>query len=115
MAISPQVPDHSLSTAQKNELVFPVLSDASLAAAEAFGIVFTLPPQLVELYAKAGHDLPVINGNGAWALPLPATYVIDADGRIAFAHVQADYRTRAEPAEVLAAVRLAIPAFSARQ
>lgn len=103
-AISPQTPDASLSTAEKNVLAFPVLSDSSLAAAEAFGIAFTLPPALVALYRAAGTELPQLNGNGQWALPLPATYVVGRDGRIVFAHIEADYRERAEPAAVLAAV-----------
>jgi peroxiredoxin len=106
-AISPQTPDNSLSTAQKNELAFPVLSDSSLAAAEAFGVAFTLPPELVDLYGQVGNDLPVLNGNGQWTLPLPATYVIDRDGRIVFAHIEADYRERAEPADVMRAVQAA--------
>jgi peroxiredoxin len=104
VAISPQTPDNSLSTAEKNDLAYPVLSDSSLAAAEAFGVAFTLPPELIELYGRVGNDLPVLNGNGHWALPLPATYVIDRDGRIVFAHIEADYRERAEPAQVLQAV-----------
>lgn len=102
VAISPQTPDHSLSTAQKNELAFPVLSDSTLAAAEGFGIAFDLSDELVALYAKVGNDLPTLNGNGRWALPVPATFVIDARGVITEAHVDADYRHRAEPAEVLA-------------
>ncbi len=101
VAISPQTPDNSLSTAEKNALAFPVLSDSDLAASEAFGVAFELPPALVELYAKVGNDLPTLNGNGRWVLPVPATYVIGRDGRIAQAHVEADYRERAEPAEVL--------------
>lgn len=104
VAVSPQTPDSSLSTAQKNELAFPVLSDSALQAATAFGVAFEMPPALVELYSRAGNDLPVLNGNGRWVLPVPATYVIDRDGRIAYAHVDADYRDRAEPADVLAAV-----------
>jgi peroxiredoxin len=107
VAISPQTPDNSLSTAEKNELAFPVLSDSSLVAADAFGITFQLPPELVDLYGSVGNDLPSINGNGQWALPVPATYVIDRWGKIAFAHVDVDYRRRAEPAEVLAAVERA--------
>jgi peroxiredoxin len=107
VAISPQTPDHSLSTAEKNELAFPVLSDSQLLAAEAFGVAFTLSPELVELYSSVGNDLPMINGNGRWVLPMPATYVISRDGRIFFAHVEADYRERAEPADVLAAVERA--------
>ncbi len=104
VAVSPQTPDNSLSTAEKNELAFPVLSDSALQAATAFGVAFEMPSELIELYSKVGNDLPVLNGNGRWVLPVPATYVIDRKGRIAFAHVEADYRERAEPGDVLAAV-----------
>ena len=106
VAISPQTPDNSLSTAEKNDLAFPVLSDSNLAAARAFGIAFTLSSELVDLYAKAGNDLPTLNGNGEWVLPIPATYLIDASGRVALAHVEADYRQRAEPMQVLETLRL---------
>lgn len=101
IAISPQLPDNSLNTSQKNELAYPVLSDSSLAAANAFGIAFELPPELVELYSKAGNDLPTLNGNGQWVLPIPATFVFDAAGNLVFQHVESDYRQRAEPAQVI--------------
>ena len=107
VAISPQTPDNSLSTSEKNELAFPVLSDGRLAAAHAFGIAFTLSAELVALYSQVGNDLPTLNGNGQWVLPLPATYVIDRDGVISYAHVQADYRLRAEPQDVLDQLRVA--------
>ncbi len=105
VAISPQTPDNSLSTAEKNALAFPVLSDSDLAAAHGFGIAFTLPPELVDLYSAVGNKLPELNGNGQWVLPVPATFVIDTSGVIQFAHVEADYRERAEPGDVLAVVR----------
>ena len=104
VAISPQTPDNSLSTAEKNELAFPVLSDSKLDAAQGFGVAFEMPQPLIDLYSQVGNDLPVLNGNGRWVLPLPATYVIGRDGRVLFAHIEADYRMRAEPAEVLAAI-----------
>jgi peroxiredoxin len=105
VAISPQTPDNSLSTVEKNALAFPVLSDSELVAANAFGIAFTLPSELADLYRSVGNDLPAINGNGKWTLPIPATFVIHPNGVIQFAHVEADYRERAEPAEVMTAVR----------
>ena len=80
------------------------MSDSSLELANAFGIAFTLSPELVALYTSFGNDLPAINGNGKWVLPLPATYVIDQRGRIVFAHIEADYRERAEPSDVLHAL-----------
>ncbi|WAC75749.1 peroxiredoxin-like family protein [Roseateles sp. SL47] len=107
VAVSPQTPDNSLSTSQKNELAYTVLSDSELRASEAFGVAFELPPQLIELYNRVGNDLPVLNGNGRWVLPVPATYVIDREGRVIFAHIEADYRERAEPVLVLDAVALA--------
>ena len=107
VAVSPQTPDNSLSTAQKNDLAYPVLSDSELLATEAFGVGFELPPQLIDLYGRVGNDLPVLNGNGRWVLPVPATYVIDREGKVVFAHIEADYRERAEPALVLDAVTYA--------
>ncbi len=100
-AISPQRPDHSLSTAEKNELAYPVLSDSSLVVAHAFGIAFELPAELVALYGKAANDLPTLNGNGQWVLPIPATYVFDTSGKVIYRHVESDYRQRAEPLEIL--------------
>lgn len=106
VAVSPQSPDNSLSTAKKNQLAYSVLSDSSLQAAHGFGIAFQMPQPLIDLYTRAGNDLPGLNGNGQWVLPLPATYVIGRDGRIAYAHIEADYRDRAEPEDVLARLRV---------
>jgi len=60
-----------------------------------------LPPELVELYSKVGNDLPTLNGNGEWVLPVPATFVFDAQGTVTYRHVEADYRLRAEPSEII--------------
>lgn len=102
VAISPQTPDHSIDTAERNALAHTVLSDSSLDAANGFGIAFTLPPELIDLYASSGTDIPVLNGNGQWVLPIPATYVVDRAGRIRFAHVEMDYRERIDPQSVIA-------------
>lgn len=83
-----------------------MLSDSALQAACDFGLAFEMPPELIELYRRGGNDLAVLNGNGRWVLPVPATYVIDRDGRITFAHVEVDYRERAEPSDVLAVMAL---------
>jgi peroxiredoxin len=105
VAVSPQTPDRSLSTAEKNALSFPVLSDVGLLAAARFGIVFELPPELQTLYRDFGNELPVVNGDGTWRLPVPATYVIASDGRIVLAGVDPDYRHRLDPEAVLHALR----------
>lgn len=102
MAISPETPDDSLSTADKNALAYPVLSDSGNAVARQFGIVFDLAPALRPIYTRLGHGLDVKNGDDSWTLPMPATFVIDRDGSIALAFVDTDYRSRLEPADILA-------------
>jgi peroxiredoxin len=105
VAISPQTPDESLSTAEKNELAFSVLSDVGSATAKAFGIAFDLAEELRPIYARLGHALPDKNGDESWVLPIPATYVIDRDGTVALAFVDVDYRNRLDPAEIIAVLR----------
>jgi peroxiredoxin len=112
VAVSPETPDHALDTAQKNDLAFDVLSDVEGKLADALGIRFELSPDVKALYEKFGHDLPEHNGDGKWTLPIPATYVVDRGGRIAFAHVEPDYRLRADPNDVMAALaKLVEPAL----
>jgi peroxiredoxin len=105
VAVSPQTPDESLSTAEKSELTFPVLSDLGSATAKSFGIAYDLAEELRPIYARLGHALPEKNGDESWLLPIPVTYVIDRDGTIALGFVDVDYRNRLEPAEVLAALQ----------
>lgn len=108
VAISPQAPDASLSTAERNGLAFPVLSDTDGRAARAFGLEFELPPALQTLYAAAGNTLPEINAGTGWHLPMPGTFVVGRDARVVLAQADADYRTRLEPAVALAALRGAV-------
>lgn len=103
VAISPQTPDSSLSTAEKNALEFDVLSDCGSVVARSFGIAFELPEVLRPLYAK--HALARVNGTNDWVLPVPATYVVAPDSRIVLAHVDPDYRLRLEPDDVLSALQ----------
>ena len=105
IAISPQSPDNSLTIAEKNDLQFEVLSDAGNGVARQFGLAFRLVDELQGLFDKMGIHLPKFNGDDAWELPIPGTYVIDRDGTIALASVDADYTTRLEPGDILASLR----------
>jgi len=106
VGISPQGPDGSLSTQEKNDLAFPILSDSEGTAARAFGILYALPDSLIALYSRFGHDLGRLNGSLGWSLPIPGTFAAGADGLLRFGRAEADYRRRVEPAEVLAALDL---------
>jgi len=101
IAVSPESPDHSLSTVEKQDLEFEVLNDQGNMVARKFGLVFALPEALRPLYESFGIDLPAWNGDDSFELPMPATYVIDTDARILDAFVDTDYTQRMEPERVL--------------
>ena len=106
VAVSPQLPDQSLTTQAQAGLTFLVLSDVGLNTARSFGIAFELPKALLALYADFNISLENFNGvEGAKQLPMPATFVIRADRTIAYAQVEADYTRRSEPLEILNLVR----------
>lgn len=104
VAVSPQIPDESLSLAEKHDLAFDVLSDIGSDTAKQYGLAFDLPDDLAAVYDKLGFDLQRVNDGHPRTLPLPATYVIDRDGVIRWAFVNSDYTTRAEPAAIIAAL-----------
>ena len=104
-AVSPQTPDNSLTIAEKNDLQFEVLSDVGNAVAREFGLAFRLVDELQKLFDKMGIHLPKFNGDDAWELPIPGTYVIDRNGTVVLAYVDADYTTRLEPSDILASLR----------
>ena len=105
IAVSPQSPDHSLSITEKAELGFDVLSDVDQAVVRAYKAQFTVPADLQDIHVNLiDVDLRDHTADGSWHLPVPATFVIDRDGVVRAAHVSADYRTRMEPADIIAAL-----------
>lgn len=110
VAISPQLPDGSLSTSSANNLTFDVLSDVGNRVARKFGLVWSLPEELRAALRSSNKALPDINGDDSWELPVPATYVIASDGSIILAAIDVDYRNRLEPEAILAALRSMRPA-----
>ncbi|GFE15666.1 peroxiredoxin [Streptomyces glebosus] len=109
VAISPQVPDESLTLTEKHSLAFDVLSDIGSDTAKQFGISFDLPDDLAVVYESFGFDLQRVNGGHPRSLPVPATYVIDRDGTIRWSFLDTDYTARAEPSDILSALD-ALPA-----
>jgi peroxiredoxin len=106
VAVSPQTPDHTAAMAEKNLLDFDVLSDSGNRVARSYGLVFSISEQLRPLFKNIGGiDLALYNGDQTWELPIPATYVIDREGAIHLAFVEADYTRRLEPSEILNCLR----------
>jgi len=102
VAIGPQTARQSDFMAGQHGLPFPVLTDPGCALAEQFGLACTVPQYLRDYYLSVLVNIPFMNGEASWRLPLPATYVIGRDGRVLFAEAHADFRVRPEPEEALA-------------
>jgi len=104
VAISPQTVRQNDFAIQQYHFKFPLLHDASNAVARAFGLVYKIPEYHQQHYSSVLVNLPFINGDKSWELPLPATYVIDQDRTVLYASACADFRTRPEPDEVMQAL-----------
>lgn len=105
IGISPETPDNSLTTAEKHQLEFDVLSDVGNKTARDYGLIFTVYEEMRPLYLKWGLDVPASNGDDSWELPVPATYIIDSNCVVHAAHVDKDYTRRMEPEQILTALR----------
>jgi peroxiredoxin len=101
IAISQQTVASNRKCRQCNRISFPILSDQRGELAKAFGIRWTVPPELREVYKELGSDLTLFNGDDSWTLPMPARYVIDRDGVIAYSEINPDYTHRPEPSSIL--------------
>ncbi len=104
VAITPETPDNTLSTRDKNELDFEVLTSENNGLARSLGLVYQLPESLVSLYKKFGIDLIESQGNEASELPIAATYIIEQNGKVSYHFLAEDYKLRADPLAVISAL-----------
>ncbi len=105
IAISPETTEHMLETAEKSALECMTLVDSNGEAMRRFRVAFQLSPEDQKRYKGFGVDLPKKNATKNWELPAPATFVIDQKGVIRWMHADWDYKKRAEPADVLRALK----------
>lgn len=104
IAITPETPDNTLSTKEKNELDFEVLTSANNELAKSLNLVFELPSSLSALYSKFGINLKENQGNDSNELPIAATYIINQDRTVSYHFLQEDYKLRADPSEIVKAL-----------
>jgi peroxiredoxin len=105
VAISPQTVKQSFFIADQHWLRFALLSDAGNQVARQFGLVYRVPEEQQAINRRAFINLPFINGDESWELPIPASYVIDCAGNVLFASANEDYTERPEPAEIAERLR----------
>jgi peroxiredoxin len=105
IAISPQLQTYNKELREEKKLTFEILSDPGNQVAQRYGLTFQLPEDLREVYLKFDIDLPRYNGDDSWTLPLPTTLIVDQNGMIQHAAINADYTVRPEPEETVAILK----------
>ena len=106
VAISPQTVQQSFFLRDQHRLRFPLLSDGGNQVARQFGLTYRVPDEQRDSYRRAFVNLPFVNGDESWELPIPATYIVDRNGSVRFASANEDYTERPEPAEIVATLRV---------
>ncbi|MFZ1931136.1 MAG: peroxiredoxin-like family protein [Candidatus Sulfotelmatobacter sp.] len=100
-AISPQTIQQSFFMRDQHKLRFPLLSDPDNKVAKQFGLTYLVPDEQKAIYQRAFVNLPFVNGDDSWQLPIPAIYIIDRDGTVLYASANEDYTERPEPEEIV--------------
>ena len=105
VALTPELERYTRTVHKKLNLTFDILTDLHVKTAEQFRLAFVLPDYLRELYKSFGNRLDRFHDESEYRLPMPARYVIDKEGIIRAADVNADYTIRPEPSETVRIVR----------
>jgi peroxiredoxin len=101
VAVSPQTVKQSFFMHDQHKLRFPLLSDAGNNVARQFGLTYRIPDEQRAVYQRAFVNLPFVNGDDSWELPIPASYIIDRDGSVLYASANEDYAERPEPEDIV--------------
>jgi peroxiredoxin len=89
LAISPQTVKQSSFMVDQHRFKFPLLSDHGNHLARQFGLVYRVPDDQQAVFRRSFINLPLANGDQTWELPMPATYLLERDGSVAYASVNA--------------------------
>ncbi len=105
LAISPQLEEHSRALIKAKKLTFDLLSDPGNKVAKQFGLVYTFPDDLRQIYLKFGIDLTRFNGDESWTLPMPARFIVDQGSIIRYSATDTDYTIRPDPGDTIEALK----------
>jgi peroxiredoxin len=101
VVLTPELERYTRALHKKLNLPFDILTDLHLKTAERYGLVFTFPDYLRDLYRSWGNALDRFHDESGYRLPMPARYIVDSNSVIRAADVNADYTIRPEPSETL--------------
>ena len=109
LALTPETSGFPLAMKLRSNARFEVLSDVDCGVGLAAGIIFRMPKPYRARLESTGVNFSQRYGNTAWFMPVPASFIITQDGRVAWRFVDADFTHRAEPADIIKALRAIAP------
>ncbi len=101
IAITPEKPEEIVKTVEKSGASFDIVYDENHHIMDAYKVTFNLSKDLNAKYKAWGIDINKTNGNDDFALPVPATYIIDKNGNIKGSFFNEDYKKRMSVANIL--------------
>ena len=104
IAVSPVTMENAIALKAKLALTFPMTIDIGNSSAREFGLVFALSEPIRSIYEGFGVNIPEANGDNSFELPIPATYLIDTNGIVRAAHINADHTKRLDPEDIISAL-----------
>jgi peroxiredoxin len=104
VSIVPERAEYTRQFRRANDLEFPVLCDIDVGYALTLGLVMWIGEEINRRYSEAGIDLALFHGGTGQVLPVPATFVVGADGLIKARYVDPDFRKRMAVEDIEAAL-----------
>ncbi|KAH8802438.1 thioredoxin-like protein [Xylogone sp. PMI_703] len=102
VAITPELPDSTLTTTEKNELKFPVLSDVGAKLTKEIGIFWEQTEELKQMLSgNKVADWQKQYGDETYGVPVPSVFLVDKNGVVRNTYFDADWTSRLEPGTAL--------------
>lgn len=105
VAVSPDLPEEINQTLENHPLKYTLVSDGNANASRAFGVAYKVDDKTFKQYRDWGIYLDKRSGSDLHALPVPAVFIVDAQGTIQFSYVHPDYKIRTPAGVVVEAAR----------
>ena len=107
IAIMPDRQPFAVEFKREASSPFSVLIDMDNGYALLLNLAIWIGPDLKRLLTSYGRVLPDYQGNDAWMLPIPATFVVGRDGLVRARFTDPDFRRRMTVEELLNALKAA--------
>ena len=102
VAISPEKMEYQNKTLQKTHAEFTLLYDEGYTIAESFDVNFNPSVMNKVVYNLfLGANLKNAHSEESQNLPIPATYIIDTNGKVAWRHFDPNYKNRSTISEIV--------------